>query len=77
MIFRVYVNFKPGILDPEAEAIKKTISNMGYNSLKSLNKGKFFDIEVDNKENYLSEIEKISKDLLSNPVIENFKIIQK
>ena len=29
MIFRVFVNFKPGILDPEAEAIKKNIKKYG------------------------------------------------
>ena len=77
MIFRVYVNFKDGILDPEAEAIKQTIANMGLKSVKNLVKGKFFDIEVEDKKNYLSEIEKISKDLLANPIIENFKIIKK
>ena len=77
MIFRVYVNFKDGILDPEAEAIKQTIANMGFKSVKNLVKGKFFDIEVEDKKNHLSEIEKISKDLLANPIIENFKIVKK
>ena len=77
MIFRVYVNFKDGILDPEAEAIKQTIANMGSKSIKNLIKGKFFDIEVDNKKNHLKEIERISTDLLTNPVIENFKIVKK
>ena len=77
MIFRVYVNFKDGILDPEAEAIKQTIANMGLKSVKNLVKGKFFDIEVEDKKNNLSEIEKISKDLLANPIIENFKIVKK
>ena len=77
MIFRVYVNFKEGILDPEAEAIKQTIANMGLNSVKNLVMGKFFDIEVGDKKNHLSEIEKISKDLLANPIIENFKIVKK
>ena len=77
MIFRVYVNFKDGILDPEAEAIKQTIANMGLKSIKNLVKGKFFDIEVEDKKNHLSEIEKISKDLLANPIIENFKIVKK
>ena len=77
MIFRVYINFKPGILDPEAEAIKNTIENMGYKSVKEVTKGKFFDIHVDDKKDYFKEIEKISKNLLSNPVIENFKIIEK
>ena len=47
MIFRVYVKFKDGILDPEAEAIKQTIANMGSKSIKNIEKGKFFDIEVD------------------------------
>ena len=54
MIFRVYVNFKDGILDPEAEAIKQTIANMGLKSVKNLVKGKFFDIEVEDKKNHLS-----------------------
>tara|TARA_B100000579_G_scaffold398677_1_gene379105 strand:- start:480 stop:713 length:234 start_codon:yes stop_codon:yes gene_type:complete len=77
MIFRVYVNFKKGILDPEAEAIKQTITNMGYKPIKNIVKGKYFDIEVDKNGDYFSVIEKISKDLLSNPVIENFKIVKK
>lgn len=77
MKFRVYVSFKNGILDPEAEAIKQTIKNMGNNSIQNLIKGKFFDIEVKDDKDYLSEIEKISENLLSNPVIEKFKIVKK
>ncbi|MBF92000.1 MAG: phosphoribosylformylglycinamidine synthase, purS protein [Rickettsiales bacterium] len=76
MIFRVYVNFKNGILDPEAEAINKTLKNMGFKGIKKVSKGSFFDIEFDNKKNYVKDIEKISKELLSNPVIEDFKIVK-
>ena len=77
MKFRVYVSFKKGILDPEAEAIKQTIKNMGTNSIQNLIKGKFFDIVVKDDKDYLNEIEKISENLLSNPVIEKFKIVKK
>ena len=77
MKFRVYVSFKKGILDPEAEAIKQTIKNMGSDSIQNLIKGKFFDIEVKDDKDYLNEIEKISENLLSNPVIEKFKIVKK
>lgn len=76
MIYRVYVEFKAGILDPEAEAIKRTINQLGIKSLKKISKGKFFDIEFSEVNKY-SDIEKISKDLLSNPIIENFKIVKK
>ena len=77
MIYRIYISYKEGILDPEAEALKKTISNMGFKSMKNLSKGKYFDIEIIDSNEGLDEIRKISKDLLSNPVIENFKIIKK
>jgi len=77
MKFRVYVSFKKGILDPEAEAIKQTIKNMGSNSIQNFIKGKFFDIEVKDDKDYFNEIEKISENLLSNPVIEKFKIVKK
>ena len=77
MNFEILTNKGNYILDPEAEAIKQTITNMGYKPIKNIVKGKYFDIEVENDKDYFSEIEKISKDLLSNPVIENFKIINK
>ena len=44
MIYRVFVNYKKGILDPEAEAIKKNAKRMGFNSMKNISKGKFYDI---------------------------------
>ena len=76
MIFRIYVSYKKGILDPEAESIKKTIENMGIECVTKVSKGKFFDLEVNDEKNYIKQIEKISKDLLSNPVIEKFVITQ-
>ena len=77
MIYRVFVNYKTGILDPEAEAIKKTLKNMGFKSIKNISKGKFFDIETSDKKKALEEIKKISVELLSNPIIEDFKILKK
>ena len=64
MIYRVFVNYKTGILDPEAEAIKKTLKNMGFKSVKNISKGKFFDIETSDKKKGLEEIKKISLELL-------------
>ena len=76
MIYRVYVEFKRGILDPESEAIKKTINQLGFKNIENISKGKFFDIEISSKDSFC-DIEKISKELLSNPVIENFKVVKK
>ena len=51
--------------------------NQHHKSIEKITKGKFLDIHVDDKRDYFNEIEKISENLLSNPVIENFKIIKK
>tara|TARA_X000000950_G_scaffold211573_1_gene254496 strand:- start:25595 stop:25840 length:246 start_codon:yes stop_codon:yes gene_type:complete len=78
MKYRVFVSLRNGILDPEAEEIKKTIKNLGYDNIKNLSRGKYFDIEMNNVELDSNEekISSISSDLLANPVIENFKIIK-
>ena len=73
MKFRVYVYLKEGVLDPEAEAIKKTIKTIGFKNIKELSMGKFFDIEIEN-EKKIKEIDDLTKEILSNPIIEKFSI---
>lgn len=73
MKFRVYVYLKEGVLDPEAEAIKKTIKIIGFKNIKELSMGKFFDIEIEN-EKKIKEIDDLTKEILSNPIIEKFSI---
>ena len=75
MKFRVYVSFKEGVLDPEAEAIKKTLDTVGFKEVQKLSRGKFFNIEIkDICKNKEDVVNKISDEVLSNPIIENFKI---
>ena len=75
MKLRVCVSFRKGILDPEAEAIKKIIVDMGHKNIIKISKGSFFDIEVNKSEKDSKKIvKKISQEVLSNPIIENFTI---
>lgn len=74
MKFRVFVYYRKGILDPEAETILKTINNMGYENISGASRGKFFDIEINDNSKSLETIEEIGLKILSNPVIEDFKI---
>lgn len=76
MKFRIFISFKNGILDPEAEAIKKTLKNLNYKGVKKISRGKFFDIEVNDKDKKSIEkkILEICENILANPVIEDFSI---
>jgi phosphoribosylformylglycinamidine synthase len=74
----VLVKLKQGILDPQGKAIKKVIERRGEKRIKDIRVGKYFEIEVEglNRKETQKTVESISKDILSNPIIETVDIIQ-
>ena len=70
------VTLKKEVLDPQGKVVNQTLKNMGYKNIKSVRQGKFFDIELDedDKEKAKKIIEEICKKLLTNTVIEDYKI---
>ena len=70
------VTLKKDVLDPQGKVVNQTLKNMGYNNIIDVRQGKYFEIELKdtNKEKAKEKIEEICKKLLTNTVIENFKI---
>ena len=77
MKISIIVTFKKEVLDPQGTVIQQTLKNMGFESIKNIRQGKYFDIELDetNKEKAKKVAEEICKKLLVNLVIEEYKII--
>jgi phosphoribosylformylglycinamidine synthase subunit PurS len=72
----VYVTLKPSVLDPQGEAVRKAIHGMGMECVKSARIGKYIELEIDgtNLEKTKSKLDEVCHDLLSNPVIENYRV---
>ena len=74
---KVYVTLKPSVLDPQGKAIHHSVELLGFDSVADIRQGKFFEIALDEN---LSEadaqtaVEKIAKDVLANPVIEDYRV---
>jgi len=51
---------------------------MGFNNISEVRQGKFFEIEIDEKDQKKAKekVEDLSKKLLANLVIEDYKIIE-
>ena len=64
------------MLDPQGNTVQQTLKNMGYNNISQVRQGKFFEIEVDSDdvEKTKKEIVEICNNLLTNTVIEEYKI---
>ena len=77
MKIKVIVTLKNGVLDPQGKAIQQTLNGMGFESIKEVRQGKYFDIEINENEETKakSKVEDMCKKLLANLVIEDFKII--
>ncbi len=70
---RVYVTLKKGVLDPQGKAIHHALQGLGFGGINDVRAGKV--IELDVTEDVTDEqIEAMSRKLLANTVIENFRI---
>ena len=76
MKFSVTVTLKKDVLDPQGKVVQNTLNNLGMKSLKSIRQGKFFEIEIEEKEQSEAErkINEMCKKLLVNLIIEDYKI---
>ena len=70
------VTLKKDVLDPQGKVVSQTLKNMGYKSIINVRQGKYFEIELNeiDKEKAKKIVEEISSKLLSNIVIEDYKI---
>ncbi len=72
---KVYVALKKTVLDPQGKTIFSALQNLGYREVAEVRQGKFFDIELSNAlspEQARETVEQIARDVLTNPVIEEF-----
>ena len=77
MRIKVIVTLKNGVLDPQGKAIQQTLDGMGFSEVNEVRQGKYFDIEVsESDENKAkSKVDEMCKKLLTNLVIEDYKIL--
>ena len=73
----VIITLKKDVLDPQGKVIQKTLNGMGFSNVNEVRQGKYFEIEVDEKDikKAKTKTEEICQKLLANLVIEDYKII--
>ena len=71
----VLVRPKPGILDPQGEAVEDSLRHLGF-SVEAARVGRLVDLEVEatNEAEARAQVEKMCAELLANPLIESYEI---
>ena len=77
MKVKVIITLKNGVLDPQGKVIQQTLNGMNFAEVKEGRQGKYFEIEVDNKDEAKSKekVDDMCKKLLANLVIEDYKML--
>lgn len=72
---KVHVTLKPDVMDPQGLAVKNALESLDYKTISRVSIGKYFLVDFDSsdREAVAADLEKMCKQLLSNPVIENYR----
>src|ERR1700729_2607364 len=72
----VEVMLKPEIHDPQGEAVLSASHRLGFGNVTGVRQGKRFELEIDGPADgaALTAVEELTRELLANPVIEEFSI---
>lgn len=75
--FEVVVMLKPGMADPQGRAVQDALPTMGWSGVADVRVGKHVEltVEADSEDAARGLVEQIAGRLLSNPVIEDFRIL--
>lgn len=73
---KVFVMYKPGVLDPQGRTVCQYLQNHGLSKVRDVRIGKMieFDLEEMPKSEAESLLAEVGDSLLANPVIETFRV---
>jgi phosphoribosylformylglycinamidine synthase subunit PurS len=75
MKVNVIVKPKEAVLDPQGNAVRDAMQHLGMPEVKSVRIGKFMEIDVEGDDVDLEKrLHGLCRDLLSNPVIEDYEL---
>ena len=73
---RVFITLKNGVLDPQGKAIGHALNGLGFESVGEVRQGKLIELELADTDPAAAraQVEEMCRQLLANPVIENYAI---
>ena len=73
---RIHVSLKPGVLDPQGKAIGNALHSLGFTGIGEVRQGKLIELELADADAAAARarVEDMCRQLLANPVIENYAI---
>jgi phosphoribosylformylglycinamidine synthase len=74
--FAVNVTPKPGILDPQGRAVEGSLGHLGIEGVSGVRVGRRVELDVEAADESAANavVERLGRELFSNPLIESFEV---
>ncbi len=69
---RVLIRPKEGILDPQGQAVERALPALGFQGVSHVHVGRMVELDVEDA----SQLDQMCEQLLSNPLIEDYEIVE-
>jgi phosphoribosylformylglycinamidine synthase PurS subunit len=73
---KIIVTPKKAVLDPQGKTVQNALEQMGYKGIGAVHVGKYLEIELPtgDKETWRQQLDEACHKILSNPVIEEYRL---
>jgi phosphoribosylformylglycinamidine synthase subunit PurS len=72
MIAKIYVTLKRGVLDPQGQAVARSLARLGFDEVKDARIGKYIELQVESTDE--TRLKEMCEKLLANTVIEEYRV---
>jgi phosphoribosylformylglycinamidine synthase len=72
---KVYVTLKRGVLDPQGQAVARSLGRLGFSEVADARIGKFIELKLDGEvKDVEARLQQMCERLLANTVIEEYRV---
>ena len=73
---QVFVTLKSGVLDPQGQAVGRTLGKLGYEGVRGVRIGKYVELDLAGEDPELAraQVTKMCEELIANTVIEDYRV---
>ena len=76
MLAKIHITLKKDVLDPQGKVIANSLSDLGFDGIRSVRQGKYIEIilDGDDKSAATTKLNQMCEKLLVNMIIEDFRV---
>jgi phosphoribosylformylglycinamidine synthase len=68
---QVLIRPKAGILDPQGVAVERALPALGFTGVRSVHVGRLVELDVEDA----GQVDRMCRELLANPLIEDYEVV--